>query len=61
MRPAWERLITIVGSMKAFRFKIKKFFFQYKDYDYPSEGSEDLAKGGMKDVKLEKWITERNK
>lgn len=24
MRPAWERLITIVGSMKAFRLKIKK-------------------------------------
>ena len=53
MRPAWERLITIVGSMKAFRLKIF-FFFRYKAYDYPSEGSEDLARGGMKDAKLEK-------
>ena len=53
MRPAWERLITIVGSMKAFSLKIF-FFFRYKAYDYPSEGSEDLARGGMKDAKLEK-------
>lgn len=53
VRPAWEGLITIVGSMKAFRLKII-FFFWYKDYGYPSEGSEDLARGGMKDAKLEK-------
>ena len=30
------------------------FFFRYKAYDYPSDGSEDLARGGMKDAKLEK-------
>ena len=54
MRPAWERLITIVGSMKAFRLNFFFFFFCYKAYDYPSEGSEDLARGGMKDAKLEK-------
>ena len=57
MRLAWEGLINVAEPMKAFRLKI--IFSVWWLWLYPSQGSEDLAGGSIKDVKLEQWIKER--